>query len=64
MSEVTLYGLHECRHQTETRLVFQAHRLWYHSTLGVRVIKKKKKKKNKKNKNKNKTRGTAGVPHL
>jgi len=24
------------------RLVFKAHRLWYHSTLGLRVIKKKK----------------------
>ena len=26
-------------------LVFEAHRLWYHSTLGSRVINKKKKKK-------------------
>jgi len=28
--------------------VFKAHRLLYHSTLGLRVIKKKKKKKKKK----------------
>ena len=28
------------------RLVFKAHRLLYHSTLGLRVMKKKKKKKN------------------
>jgi len=26
-------------------LVFQAHRLWYHSTLGLRVIKKREEKK-------------------
>jgi len=31
-------------------LVFKAHRLLYHSTLGLRVIQKKKKKKKKKKK--------------
>ena len=29
---------------SDSRLVFKAHRLLYHSTLGLRVIKKKKKK--------------------
>jgi len=32
----------------ERGLVFKAHRLLYHSTLGLRLIKKKKKKKKKK----------------
>jgi len=41
MSEVPLYWL--ARHLQRFRggLVFKAHRLLYHSTLGIRVIKKK-----------------------
>jgi len=35
----------EWNHQFLGGLVFKAHRLVYHSTLGLRVIKKKKKKK-------------------
>jgi len=34
------------RRPTPTRLVVKAHRLVYHSTLGLRVIKKKKKEAN------------------
>jgi len=41
-------------------LVFKAHRLLYHSTLGLRVTKKKKKKKRKRRKKKQKKKINPG----
>jgi len=48
--------LNQCKLRFRGGLVFKAHRLLYHSTLGVRVTKKKKKKKIKMN-----VRGGGGV---